>query len=400
VVFPQYIGNCTMCHQQAAQANNYLTKPSRRACGACHDNVNFATGLNHVNLPEPDDSMCAQCHIPQGENEFDASIIGAHTNPMFSTQLPGTTFKLVSVTNHNAGQKPTVTFTVTNKQGAVIPLSTMASLSLIMSGPTTDYGVLQSGTSAYISETATGATQVGGQYVYTFTNSIPSTAKGTYAIGIEGYVNITLNPGTTIAETQRDAGFPQVSYFSVDGSAVAARRTVVTEANCDTCHQLLNAHGGFRQNVVYCVLCHNPNQTDAPTRPASAAPNETVHFKVMIHKIHTGTNLTSPYTVYAHGGTPTDFTQILFPGDTQDCNKCHGTATQEIPLPAGVLPTQTARSYINPTTLPITAACAACHDDLPTSAHALTNTSSLLGEACVVCHGESGAYAVTTVHVP
>ena len=62
----------------AAQADAWLKNPSRAACGSCHDNVNFATGADHVNLPQVDDNQCTQCHIPQGELEFDASITDAH----------------------------------------------------------------------------------------------------------------------------------------------------------------------------------------------------------------------------------------------------------------------------------------------------------------------------------
>ena len=42
----------------AAQADAWLKNPSRAACGSCHDNVNFATGENHVNLPQVDDNQC------------------------------------------------------------------------------------------------------------------------------------------------------------------------------------------------------------------------------------------------------------------------------------------------------------------------------------------------------
>ena len=318
---------------------------------------------------------------------------------MFSAQLPGTTYKLISATGA-AGKSPTVVFSITNAAGAVIPPSSMSSLSLVMSGPTLDYGALQNGTAAYISETATAAAASGSNWTYTFTNKIPATATGTYAIGIEGYVNITINPGTVISQVVRDSGSPQVIYFSVDGSAVVPRRTVVTEANCDTCHYVLNAHGGFRRNVTYCVLCHNPNQTDAPTRPAADLPVETVHFKELIHKVHNSANLVSTYTIYGFGGSVNNFNSILFPGNTQDCVKCHAAGTQNVPLPAGVLNTQTAREWITPTTQPMTAACTACHDDQATSVHALSNTSTVLGESCDVCHGVSAAYAVSTVHVP
>ena len=76
-----------MCHKDAAQAANYLSVPTRAACGACHDNVNFATGANHVNLPQVSDKECTNCHKPQGEIEYDASIKGAHMVATRSQQL-------------------------------------------------------------------------------------------------------------------------------------------------------------------------------------------------------------------------------------------------------------------------------------------------------------------------
>lgn len=63
--FPQDLRNCTKCHSKAVKADNWLTKPSRRACGSCHDNVNFATGEGHaapLNLARLDDNTCNLCH--------------------------------------------------------------------------------------------------------------------------------------------------------------------------------------------------------------------------------------------------------------------------------------------------------------------------------------------------
>ena len=92
VVHPSDPRRCEVCHQQdsgAAQATAYLTKPTRVACGACHDDVNFATGANHAGGPQISDNQCSICHIPQGELDFDASIKGAHLVPADSTQPEG-----------------------------------------------------------------------------------------------------------------------------------------------------------------------------------------------------------------------------------------------------------------------------------------------------------------------
>ena len=95
VVYPADVRRCQTCHNPkngAAQTNAWLTNPNRAACGGCHNDVNFATGANHVNLPQVDDSQCAMCHIPQGDLEFDASIMGAHVIPDQSTQIAGLNF--------------------------------------------------------------------------------------------------------------------------------------------------------------------------------------------------------------------------------------------------------------------------------------------------------------------
>ncbi len=72
---------------------------------------------------------------------------------------------------------------------------------------------------------------------------------------------------------------------------------MVAQANCNNCHSFLEVHGSNRNQVEYCVLCHNPNQTDVARRPADQLPAESVHFKTMIHKIHTGEDLKTDFTI-------------------------------------------------------------------------------------------------------
>jgi hypothetical protein len=107
-----------------------------------------------------------------------------------------------------------------------------------------------------------------GNCTYTFTHVVPANAKGTYTIGIEGRLSITLLPGTTQAVTTSYGGTNQIINFSVDGSAVTPRRTVVAMANCKGCHTYLEVHGVSAQQRDVLRVCHNPSRATnhhAPT---------------------------------------------------------------------------------------------------------------------------------------
>jgi OmcA/MtrC family decaheme c-type cytochrome len=147
-------------------------------------------------------------------------------------------------------------------------------------------------------------------------------------------------------------------------------------------------------------MCHNANQSDEPDRPAAALPAETVHFKVLIHKIHRGGELENEYTVYSSRGAYKT-NEGHFPGDLKDCGKCHLAQTNLVPLPAGVLATQMLRGDLrglpNPT-MPYTSTCTACHDSLSTASHCLTMTAGGTREACATCHGEGKEFAVSKMH--
>ena len=69
VVYPQPITNCVSCHTGTGptatpQGDNWKNNPNRIACGACHNNINWATGANHpgVGGARADDSQCKTCH--------------------------------------------------------------------------------------------------------------------------------------------------------------------------------------------------------------------------------------------------------------------------------------------------------------------------------------------------
>lgn len=383
--------NCQFCHESGpAQASRWLMKPTRSTCGSCHDNVNFATGENHVNLPQIDDNQCTNCHFPQGELPFDTSIIGAHTLPRFAPGLPGVVLGLVRVDNGTAGKAPTITFTLKDKSGSPLLPSQMNLLNLTVAGPTTDYA-------SYFTEDARSAQGSNGTYAYTFQRTIDANATGTYSVGIEGYRNVTLLPGTTKQQVVRDVGQNQVIDFSADGSPVKAHAEEVTTQNCNACHFQLAAHGTIRNEVKYCLLCHNPNSTDASQRPADQMPPQTIDLPVLVHRIHTGEDQESPYVVFGFGQQPVDFSELRYPGDRRDCAKCHVNDSQQMPLPDARLNVVNPRGFINPEG-PITAACTGCHTTQSAAAHALTNTSTLFGESCTVCHSATAAFSVDKMH--
>jgi len=424
VIFPADPGDprrCEVCHSQstgAAQKTAFLTNPTRAACGACHDDVNFATGVNHPGGPQFDDNECATCHIAQGEIDFDASILGAHVAPTASSLLSGLAVNIAKVQNGTAGSAPVVSFTVLNNAGQAIPLSQLGSISFTMAGPTTDYGYTSFGsnvtTPGYVTESASGATcDNSGNCMYTFTHSVPAQATGTYAIGVEARRTEVVLAGTTSQQSIEYGAPNKVVYFSVDGSPVASRRAVVALANCNQCHVALSLHGTLRNNTEYCVMCHNPSNTDASTRASAtvaadkAAPPQGINFNLLVHRIHTGVNQPSnrPYTVVGFGGSHNDFSGVLFPAlsptgaasDTANCSLCHINSTEQNDLAlTGLNAVTDPQGPINPVQ-PFTSACTGCHMDLPTASHALSNTTSL-GEACQVCHGTGGAYAVDQVH--
>ena len=444
VVYPADVRRCQTCHNPqngAAQTNAWLKEPTAAACGSCHDNVNLMTGANHAGGPQPDDNQCTQCHIVKGELPFDASIMGAHLVPSDTTAsyplnpdplISSVKVTITGVTGTLAGQKPRVAFTVKDLNGKPLPMSSLEDLSFTLAGPTSDYGDTSFGTDVttpgYVTEDGTVATcDSSSNCAYTFQQAIPAKAAGSFAIAVESERLETILTGTTIQMTVETGTPNQVVYFSVDGATVQPRRSVVTIANCNQCHTSLQAHGARRNATEYCVLCHNPNDTDKETRamasnPADAAlPPQGINMTMMVHKIHSGQRLEDQfgqdYIVVGHGGSRHDFgaafasvpasipnTGVRFPAmgptgsveDTTECYVCHANGSEAV-LPIGKSPVTDPQGLLNPAPT-TTSACTACHLNQSAFAHAGANTDSGFGESCDVCHGTGAQFSATQVH--
>jgi OmcA/MtrC family decaheme c-type cytochrome len=137
--YPQDQRNCIKCHSASAatpQGDNWNLKPSRMACGGCHDKIDFATGYGHwagtagAAAPQVDDSNCSGCHtvayikadhvplvapnpnnawlVAGGNSNTNASFVAAFTNNL-PAPAKVITWNLSSVTL-NATQQPVFKF--------------------------------------------------------------------------------------------------------------------------------------------------------------------------------------------------------------------------------------------------------------------------------------------------
>lgn len=180
---------------------------------------------------------------------------------------------------------------------------------------------------------------------------------------------------------------PNVAYdFIPSGGTITDAHEITTTATCNECHNQLAIHGS-RTEIKLCVTCHNPG-TWSNENPG-VTPNQTVDFKVLVHKIHMGEDLPSvvastPYIVGGH-----DYSTVVFPQDTKNCAKCHdGTVTAQ----GDNWKTQLSK-----------VACSACHDDVyfgttadplktyETISHlTLSGATDPADSACITCHVSGG----------
>ncbi len=399
VAWPQDVRNCTTCHTGGADSENYKNAPQISACTACHDNVNTITGEGHPGGVRAE-GTCSNCHVSDGD-EFDASVTGAHTIPQQSGQLAGFNLEIINLSGA-PGESPSVDFRITDNSGSVITPAESDSLRVTLAGPTTDYVEVLRETiySSSEPESPPRVEDLGdGAFRYTLDYTFPPDASGSYAIGMEGYRNETIEG---YENDVRVTAFNPVAYISMDGGEPLARRQVVGIDKCNVCHNELAIHGGNRKNPEYCVLCHNTTNSDIAVRPEEDLPPTSIHFKVLIHSIHIGEDRSSDsYIVYGFRGSVHDFTDLRFPGFANDCETCHLPGTYTLPLPAGVQPTIVEENgRIVSTTLPITAACTSCHDSTAAFGHAQLQTTLDGIETCAVCHGPNRDADVAEAHAP
>jgi OmcA/MtrC family decaheme c-type cytochrome len=425
VGFPQDIRNCSKCHTAAdaltPEGDNWMNRPNIQACGSCHDNISFvspppAGKVLHTGGIQTSNLNCAVCHPPTGGL---AGITDSHAIPGRAAAAVFQ-FNIVSVDNTAPGQFPRVTFSVTdNTTGTPVAVDILTDDNFTVGGGASRLAVdigWKTGTVGLgddaidwtnqgsgnnvgqpvsINPLASGptpATNIGGNiFRVTSPVAIPLDAHGTGVAALEGHP--ALPDGTRLAV--RSAFL----YFPVTDTTPVARRTVVSVANCDLCHDQLSVHGANRtDSIEVCVICHNPNATDIGRRPYMTDPNavgidgkreQTIDFKNMIHALHGsgvahgggGSPRTTDLVVYGFGGTPNDFGEVHFPGNIRKCMHCHidppgaTPPTWQLPLDVGVLavtvnsPPNLADPDDDGNITKTAGVCSACHDSAALRQH-------------------------------
>jgi OmcA/MtrC family decaheme c-type cytochrome len=467
VVFTQDVRNCARCHDgtpgaanATAQGDNWKMQPNAAACGSCHDDVYFGA------MPDPakpyqtkahpggvmtDSSTCAMCHAA-GRYTDDKDIVVAHNFPArLKAAAAQFKYNIISVTPTTAGGKPVITFSVTDptsgdkpydiKTDKAFTAGGSSTLTVKLGWSTSDFGNEGSGQSFgqpvsinLLNNPAVVAGTASGTYTVTSTVAVPATQTGTLRVLMDGHpAGDVTTPGTFSDRLRVKSVFKD---YAINGSVVA-RRLVVDVAKCDGCHDVLSLHGNNRTDEPgVCVVCHNPNATDAGRRPATAGIltggadgklEESIDFKTMIHAIHAGQKSNGGkrekgIVVYGFGGSVNDFSKVVFPGKLNDCSNCHAGTSYQLtgawgaPTASGILAStistgaSASAAADNLRITPTAAVCSSCHDSAGAQVHM---TSVIAGgqfsvtqaaidggaaEYCSACHGPGGPVDVKRVH--
>ena len=294
---------CSKCHDntKAAQADNWKTKPTRLACGACHDGINWATGAGttladkaaglgqqsgHLGQGKADDSTCALCHTADAMVVYHQTENVTKHNPTVKAGLKNISYEIKSAAVDAATNKTTVVFKVlvdgasatfkAPAAGMANPLDGFTGSPSFLLAYATD-ATATDGISAPADYTNAGVKQA--QAVSVSIANLLDTAKaadGSIAgPDASGYYTATLlgtgakkfPVGAKMRAVALQGYFTQVSPAAArhaisvvkEVSGDAVRRKVVDPEKCANCHEWFEGHGGNRvYQTQVCVMCHVP----------------------------------------------------------------------------------------------------------------------------------------------
>ncbi|HET8747235.1 MAG TPA: OmcA/MtrC family decaheme c-type cytochrome [Ramlibacter sp.] len=489
VGFPQDLRNCTKCHSGSnpatPQGDNWKSRASREACLTCHDgkasteptswfvrhtffNKNRDPNAAATLLPN---SECARCHAPGGaispervhfnQNEDNAAKykmnIEAASYDAASNAITVKYF-LSDPTRGNAAYN-LVTPDCTGTPVACSGSTKFGNLRLIvaygsLAGQPANVTEYTSGSAAQVFA-YTGTNDGSNHYTATITLPTPSAThviSGTARIATIGQVKEPKLALQSAADPRPEVTPRTLVNVVVQNTSkeialtgtLQPRRTIVSSEKCNVCHGALGTtsgantlseafHGGARNTVEACVVCHEPNKMSSTLMTNGLGFNESYQFKRMIHGIHGNSRRTFPFThgnkvgdrafnkdgTAVGGGAPLAAdvenyaAEVAWPGVGINCNACHvdnsykldkGTVGSVIRKPAGET------DPMNWLVIsPKAASCTACHDSPKAMGHVTSFGNASFGdrtqaqstatvETCADCHSSGLFKGVDIVH--
>lgn len=380
--YPQDMRNCVFCHK-GKDVNNWKSKPSRKACGSCHNAVDFAQHMGG----QTDDSSCAGCHsgttstaevatahLAVQDPDPDAPELGGTNTHTYAGYLPAAGITVpgaavvkwdVKSVGLDANRHPSITFRFMKNDVPVV-FNTYQAGAELMTGFTGSpsayfaYAVPQDGVTAPADFNATASAWIkgvwngsnanatlsgpdgNGYYTIVITNqTIPTSAKM-----LTGGIGYTYGSATTPL-TQTDLSSLTVpaalktkwaynAGTNVGGLIIvtpnvwkvatadgfAARRTIVSNAKCNACHAALGIAPTF----------HSGQRNDAPTCVFCHNVNRVnsgwgVNTKDFVHAIHGAAKRTNKFSWEVSAGDT--YWKTTYPGYLQDCEQCHIAGTYD-----------------------------------------------------------------------
>jgi OmcA/MtrC family decaheme c-type cytochrome len=360
VGFPQDLRNCTVCHTGAnaatPQGDNWKSRPSKESCLTCHASTPGSSfDAYHAPLAaqlvgpgaSPTDianSDCAFCHragtsvsaerVHWNQNEENAAkykvnIDSALYDP--ATRKVSVRYSVSDPTNGNAKYNlvtPDCTYPAPNvctppsgtNNTQFGNLRLYVAYQNVVGQPTavTEFSAYNNGGSSANALMYRGTND--GSNTYTVDITLPADTATAVAAGTARIVGIgqvkepklevasATDPRPPVSPTTYVSVVVQHTFkdFAISG-ALNPRRDVVSNDKCNVCHGALGTttgsntvanafHGGARNTVEACALCHDQNRYSSTVMTSGRALSENYSFKRMIHGIHGNSKRQYPFT--------------------------------------------------------------------------------------------------------
>jgi OmcA/MtrC family decaheme c-type cytochrome len=358
--YPQDQTNCTKCHDntKAANADNWKNVPSRNACGACHDGINFATGggtnmagtfAGHIGGAQATDNNCTLCHSAD-------AIANTYHVPVNTTTSTSNGFTVTSyyLSTANVNRMPAGTKTVDYQiKSVTLDASRHPQMTfrILQSGVRTDFQTYAAGVTTRLWSNFVGAPSVyfafsvpqdgiatpadfntyfsagllniwngtatttsagtltgpdaNGYYTVTLTGrTIPANAalltgamgySAMYQTDVAGYLRTCPDSGTITSACSNGVNVPAQDDKLV-ATGFTARRITTEADRCKNCHENL---GIFAESNFHSGQRNDPTMCAMCHNPNRASGGYSADSTAFVHRLHGASKRTYPDTWHA-----------------------------------------------------------------------------------------------------